>query len=78
MSNRNYLEAWAYKIGFYAYDVRAKPLHKRMDVQAAIRRSLDEREALYKRLNGIQPTLASYWSLPVAERDMVRQERGMR
>lgn len=78
MSNRDYLEQYAHKIGAYAYDVREKPLHKRMDVQSAIRRSLDEREALYKRLNGIQPTLASYWSLPVAERDMVRQERGMR
>lgn len=78
MSNHDYLEQYAHKIGSYAYDETIKPLAERIDVEAAIRRSLDEREALFKRLNGIKPMLANYWSLPVAERDMVRQERGMR
>lgn len=78
MSNRDYLEQYAHKIGAYAYDVREKPLHKRIDVEAAIRQALDEREALYKRLNGIKPTLANYWSLPVVEKRMVRQDGGIK
>lgn len=75
--SRDYLEQWAWKIGFYD-DGMIKPLAERIDVEAAIRLSLDEREALYKRLNGIKPTLASYWSLPVAEKRMVRQDGDMR
>lgn len=78
MSNRDYLEQYAHKIGAYAYDVREKPLAERIDIGATIRLSLEEREALYKRLNGIKPTLANYWSLPVAEKRMVRQDGGMR
>lgn len=78
MNNRDYLEAYAWKIiGPYELET-VKPLAERIDVEAAIRRSLDEREALYKRLNGIKPTLANYWSLPTAERDMVRQDGGMK
>lgn len=78
MSNLEYLEQWAWKIiGPYNPDT-LKPLAERMDVEAAIQRSLEEREALYKQLNGVKPTTAKYWLLPAAEQRMVRQEAGMR
>lgn len=38
----------------------------------------DEREALYKQLNGIKPVMANYWSLSVSEQRLVRQEKGLR
>lgn len=46
--------------------------------EQAIQRTLDEREALYMDLNGIKPTMANYWSLPEAQRQMVKQQIGKR
>lgn len=75
--NRDYLETWAWKIGFYD-DGMIKPVSERIDVEAAIQRSLDEREALYMRLNGIRSNIADYWLLPEAQQRKVRAEIGMR
>lgn len=75
---RDYLEQYAAQI-IGPYDMETiKPLAERIDVDGWIAYWLEEREALYKQLNGIKPTLANYWSLPTAEKRMVRQERGMR
>lgn len=38
----------------------------------------DEREALYMRLNDIEPSMADYWRLPVAQQSQVRQQIGRR
>lgn len=38
----------------------------------------DEREALYLELNGVKPTMANYWSLDVAQKDLVKQGVGKR
>lgn len=46
--------------------------------EQALVRMLEDREALYLSLNDIQPTMAEYWSLPVAQQRQVRQQIGKR
>jgi hypothetical protein len=79
MSDRAYLEVWAWKIGDGGYDdPTIQDLHERIDVERAIQRAHERREALYMELNGIKPGLADYWRLPEAQRKQVRMEIGKR
>jgi hypothetical protein len=68
-------ESWAWKILGRHTNETLTPLSERFDVEAAIARSLEEREALYRRLNNIKPSLATYWSLPEVEKQMLHKKR---
>lgn len=74
--NHDYLEQYAWKILGARYIHEPRPLSERIDVEASIQHSLEEREALYMRINGIKPVLANYWQLPVSQRAQIRQSIG--
>ena len=60
----------------YSSEIEVVLPEKIMAREQAIQRSLEEREAQYMRLNEIQPTMADYWRLPVAQQSQVRRDIG--
>lgn len=75
--NRDYLETYAWRILGPGYiNAKGKTLSERINVEECIERSLEEREALYMKLNNVTPPLSDYWQLSAAKVTLLRQQIG--